>query len=549
VSDTSPAPPRANKKHPFGTPDGARADLEEIMEGFVGIEDEAADLGDPGEDLSARIIVGRMGSGKTLYLRRSQAFAARDRATYADEVRSDLPSTQDVIRVCHRYESHLITEVWTAIWRKALLRALSSHLLFAPALQTVLSFEDRERLTGSYAALLGRPQTPRSPYAEVAEIMHKHGSRTALDRYLRDDRWADLTTHLAAALRTSKPVYFFLDAIDEQFAHAPMYWLKFQEGLFYTVMALLREPGFGARLHVVACVRDIVYSDVLRSEHAGRYRDEPHIRVLNWDKPAIGDLLDAKIANLGTNHRMVPDVEGVPGWLGVREIHNVARGVPELVEDYVLRHTRLLPRDLIEVGNALSREVAAAKAGEARALAADRIRRVVDCAAAGFADMQLRVCANQIVADMMPANAVAQGYSEVYLGDTEYARGVVEILRQVLAAVQTDRFDGLALNRARDEASKRLNDHVRPDSGLDPGLHVLDVLWQHGLLGYEGTGVGGAGDVRFSASLDVNDFHLPLDRRAYVLHPCVAHSLPLHSVGPPVMGSGYRWSADHPEAG
>lgn len=527
---------RFHRKHPFGTPDGARANLKEIMDGFVDIEDEAADLGDPGEDLSGRIIVGRMGSGKTLYLRRSQAFAANDPATYGDEVRSDLPSTQDVIHVCHCYESHLITEAWTRIWRRALLRALSSHLLFAQGLRSALSFEERELLSGPYHALLGRPQAPRSPYAEVAEIVHKYGTRNALDRYLDDDRWADLTTHLAAMLRKSKPMYFFLDAIDEQFAHAPMYWLKFQKGLFYTVMALLREPGFGGRLHVVACVRDIVYSDVLRSEHAGRYRDEPHIRVLNWDRPAIADLLNAKIAALGTAHRMDPAIEGVQGWLGLSEIDNAERGIAELVEDYVLRHTRLLPRDLVEVGNALSREVAAAKAAGAAYLAPDRIRRVVDASAAAFADMQLRVCANQIVADMLPANAVAQGYSDVYLGDTEYARGVMGILREVLGAVRVDRFDGVALNRAREEASRGLADHVRPDSGLDPGLHVLDVLWQHGLLGYEGSGDESA-DVCFSATLDGNDFHLPLDRRGYVLHPCVAHTVTVQSVGAPVLGS------------
>jgi hypothetical protein len=526
-------------RYPFGTPDGARADLKEIMESFVVIDDEAADLGDPSDDLSGRIIVGRMGAGKTLYLRRSQAFAANDRAIYADEVRSDLPSTQDIIQICHGYKSHLITETWTAVWRKALLRALASHLLHAAPLKGALSLEEQHELTEDYAALLGRPQAPRSPSTELAEILHRHQSRTALDRYLRDDRWADLTSRLEMALRRCKPVFFFLDAIDEQFAHAPMYWLKFQAGLFYTVMALLREPGFGGRLHVVACVRDIVYSDVVRSEHAGRYRDEPHIRVLNWDKEAIGGLLAAKIAGLGPRHRMDPDVEGVRGWLGIGEIHNTERDVPELIEDYLLRHTRLLPRDLVEIGNALSREVAGAKARGAVALAPERIRAVVDRAAAGFADVQLRACANQIAADMMPANAVAQGYSEVYLGDTEYARGIVEHLRHVLAALETDRFDGLALYRARMTAATRLSEHVRPGSDHDPGLHVLDVLWQHGLIGYEVAEEDG-GDVRFSSSLAVNDFHLPLDRRAYVLHPCVGHAVPVQSVGAPVLGSGFR---------
>jgi hypothetical protein len=90
--------------------------------------------------------------------------------------------------------------------------------------------------------------------------------------------------------------------------------------------------------------------------------------------------------------------------------------------------------------------------------------------------------------------------------------------------------------REPDRRGQRLKHHVRPDSDLDPGLHVLDVLWQHGLLGYE----QGSGHVRFSASLDVNDFHLPLDRRAYVLHPCVAHTAPVAPVGEPVLMSGHQ---------
>ena len=63
-----------------------------------------------------------------------------------------------------------------------------------------------------------------------------------------------------------------------------MYWLKCQEGLFYQVMRMLRDHKLGGRLHVVICIRDIVMSSVYRSEHAPRYYNEPHIRVLNWDR-------------------------------------------------------------------------------------------------------------------------------------------------------------------------------------------------------------------------------------------------------------------------
>lgn len=524
-------PPR----YPFGNPDGARADLKEVMHGFVGLADESfhAALGDPAEDLSARIIIGRMGAGKTIYLRRSHAMAGADPATYADAVRNDLPSTDDVVDVCHRYEPETVEETWTAIWRRAILRALASHLLFAPSLRESVSFAARERLEEDFAALLGRPTAPRSPYAEVSAIIRKHRSRGSLDRYLKHPQWPDLTWHLSQALRETRPVYFHLDAVDEQFGRAPMYWLKLQKGLFHAVIDLLRDSDFGGRLHVVACVRDIVYSHILRSEHAGRYRDEPHIRVLDWNALAIRQLLIAKIGRLGAFHRMDPDSEDVAGWLGLREIDNPRRNVLEPVEDYLLRHTRMLPRDIVFLGNSLCREVARAKRDGATGLEESTIRRVVGSAAATFADMQLQACANQIAADMMPANAVTQRYAEVYLGDTEYSRGLAEELRKVIRSIGRDRFDAMQLDLARRDAGKRLEAHARPGEERDVGLQVLDVLWQQGLLGYQAA-EGDEDDIRFFARADVTDFHLPMDRLGYVFHSCVAHSIPLEPVGPPV---------------
>jgi hypothetical protein len=504
------------------------------MHGFVGLADESfhAALGDPADDLSARIIVGRMGAGKTIYLRRSHAMVGGDPATYADAVRNDLPSTDDVVDLCHRYEPETVEEIWTAIWRSAILRALASHLLFAPRLRETVGFEARERLETDFSVLLGRPAAPRSPYAEVSTIIRKHRSRGSLDRYLKHSQWPDLTWHLAQALREAPPIYFHLDAVDEQFGRAPMYWLKLQQGLFHAVIDLLRDSDFGGRLHVVACVRDIVYSHVLRSEHAGRYRDEPHIRVLDWNPTAIHELLLAKIDRLGPFHRM-QDGGGVADWLGVAEIDNPRRRLREPVEHYILRHTRMLPRDVVFLGNSLCREVARAKREGATGLPEATVRRVVGNAAAAFADMQLQACANQIAADMMPANAVRQRFSDVYLGDTEYARGLAEELRHVIRSIGVDRFDALRLDLARREAAKRLTPHTRPGHELDVGLQALDVLWQQGLLGYQASD-GDRDDIRFFARTDVTDFHLPLDRLGYVFHSCVAHSIPLDPVGPPV---------------
>jgi hypothetical protein len=522
-------------RYPFGNPDGARADIREVLHGFVGLHDEAfqSALGDPAEDLSARLIVGRLGAGKTMYLRRAFASAEADQATYADAIRNDLPRTEEIIDVTHRLQTSDPGETWSEIWRCAILRALATHLIFVPALRQAVPPIAVGHIEEDFRPLLGRPSAPRSPYDEVAAIIRKHGSRTALDRYLKHPRWPDLRHHLAQALRSSPPVYFHLDALDDRFTQAPMYWLKFQEGLFLRVVDLLRDADFGGRLHVVACIRDVVYSHVLRSENAGRYGDEPHIRVLDWNLDAIRELLNVKIARLGAFHRMDPSVPGVPGWLGVTEIENPSRGIVEPIESYLLRHTRLLPRDVVKLGNSLCREIAKAKGEGATALAPETIRAIVDGSASSFANIQLEASSNQIAADLMPANAVADHYADVYLADRAYQRGIAEELRAIVGAVGRDRFDGLQLEVALREAQRRFAQHVRPEALDDVGRQVLDVLWQQGLIGYQAKRES-FDDVRFFARSDVNDFHLPLNRQAYVFHSCVTHAVPIEPIGPPV---------------
>jgi len=124
--------------------------------------------------------------------------------------------------------------------------------------------------------------------------VNSHNTENHVVRYLEDPAWDDLEDVLAETVRSSRPVFFYLDAVDETFINAPAYWLRCQEGLFLQVMRQLRNPKFGGRLHVVICIRDIVLSSIYRSEHAPRYQDEPHIRVLSWDRDSIEYRVDAQ---------------------------------------------------------------------------------------------------------------------------------------------------------------------------------------------------------------------------------------------------------------
>jgi hypothetical protein len=274
---------------PFGNPDGSRAPIENILSDFVDFRGNPAfgALAAPASDATARVIVGRLGAGKTVYLRRLRTFQAHQESVYADHPEQDPPSTETVVKACVWFPERFLTEKWMRIWSRAILSSLATYLLAHEELKPHLDDEQAELIRRDYGRLLGEFRRPRSIYAELRAIVNGHNNGRRLTEFLEDGAWDDLEDVLAGILRTCPPIFFYLDAVDEEFSQAPMYWLRCQMGLFHQVMRFLRDPRLGGRLHIVISIRDIVMSAVYRSEHAPRYYDEPHIRVLAWDKEAI----------------------------------------------------------------------------------------------------------------------------------------------------------------------------------------------------------------------------------------------------------------------
>ena len=96
---------------------------------------------------------------------------------------------------------------------------------------------------------------------------------------------------------------------------------------------------------------------------------------------------------------------------------NHRRGVTEDLESYLLRHTRLIPRDVVQLGNELCDAVQHAKAVH-EALDPQTIRTAVGKVSKEIADEQLAVCGNHLASDTIPIDAGRQGYSEFYTSGT-----------------------------------------------------------------------------------------------------------------------------------
>ncbi len=493
---------------PFGMADGARASLGDLGRGYV-------EVGDPRSAMrtlrTIRVIVGKKGAGKTLWLRRQHASLAGDRSLYVTDADYTAPLTAEVVRVSQWYPRHLLTEVWSSIWRVALLRTVVSHLT------------TRQRLGPHHlsAPNLWPPfSAPVSLGSQVRDVLGAHHSRRHLESYLLRPEWEQVEQSVGAALHNSPPMYFFFDALDEEFQHAPAYWLAAQKGLYFQLMRVLVDGRFGNRLHVSIGLRDLAYVSMLATEHATRYVDNRHIHVLRWDEAKIGYLLAEKLRGLDNDHLLRPELgPTIKGWLGHAEIPNAVRRTSESLDRYMLRHTRLLPRDVIVMGNSLCRLVTEAKEAGARSVGLPEICATISRAAQLFGREQLAICANQISAELMPADASKHGYDAIYTGTDAsehglaYVAGIEEKLRAALQAVGVDHFG----------PDRMTTLHERLECDFGTASAPLAALWQNGLLGY----VEDDGMPTFYGATEYDELRMPLYRSSYVLHPMGVYALGL----------------------
>jgi len=508
---------------PFGNPDGSRAELADVLRKFVDFQGEAAwgGLATRNDDLSARVIVGRKGSGKTVYLRRLQAGAADEESLYADSIQQGLPTTNEVVKFCQWFPKDVLTEQWMLLWNRAIIRSLVSHILQAKELREHVSEDDLAKFERYYKTIIREVDEVVSIYSQVSEIINSNNSARQVDNYLRDPHWTELEALVGRVVKNCPPVCFYIDAVDEEFAHAPMYWLRCQKGLFYQTMRFLRDSKLGGRVHIVICVRELVISSVYQSEHMTRYLGEPHIRLLKWNKDSVLYFLERKVEMLAREYFAKPNAEkSVENWLGYDYIENTHYDMREPIDQYIMRHTRLLPRDIVIIGNMLCEKYQENMVTGKGVLSQQDIRDVVARAAAHFGNEQLRICASQLASNSMPPHAAQQSFSEFYTGNREYARTIEDDLKKIIMSIGKDRFTKNDLTKA-EELSKEI---------LGNGSDPFSVLWQNGMLGYLADENEGEKYVFYSEDMML-EFKLPRYKGKYVFHPCMVDSVGLKGAG------------------
>lgn len=493
----------------FGEPDGARTDIKELDNDFIDIAFDNNKRSTNETDLRTRVIVGSKGSGKTVYLRRMKSRLAENPAVCITDIQREMPPTEYIIRFGQMFKAENVTEAWSNIWRLAILRSLVSHILKYKSrgynqnldqelVETLLEYE------GKY---FPKYRVARSVYTELKDLLQPNSFKSANDfyKFAFSPEWDDIKQIVSDLLRDRMPLYFFIDSSDDEYAHAPMYWMQCQKGLFYRIMRLLRENIYGNKLHAVICVRDNVLASVYRSEHRTRYMDSDHIKVLRWDELEIKQFLMKKLERLDDSLFEDPKGEhSLQNWLGLSQIDNPNRGIIEEISSYLIRHTRKLPRDIIVMGNRLIdmkmrfNNVSSEERNE-------KVREVVGNCARLFGDELIQICANQMMNNEMPNDAGRNQYSEVYTSSKEFRSTTSHKIHYVLQSLKDEELTWIDLV----ELEKLANDTIWKDCQL------CNTLWQNGALGYI-TPIAGT-DEKIFFDYDYTYFLLPRDKKRYIL--------------------------------
>ncbi|MEI2705359.1 MAG: hypothetical protein V9E89_08865 [Ilumatobacteraceae bacterium] len=519
------------RREPFGNVEGATEDLQRL------VSPGKASLALPDGGLSMRVFAGWKGAGKTVYLKKHREEAARRSARdgfYVSDLLADLPpTTTTVMTLAQSRKRPDLPGLWTRLWRHAIVLSAATHLLFDPKLSSYLAHAPDQFASSSYVRRLSEPIDVYDTFRVLTSSAER---RLSLDS-TEWDRFESLT---ARALEHAPPVSLYVDSIDKEFEAAPSYWMRTQEGLLTALVDLINSHKFGGRLHTTITVRDMVISSIMRSTHASKMLDTGYIRTLNWDPASLRNLVLKKIRELPRTLLVEPEVvkqDSVRAWLGFSKIHNLERGVDEDALDYLIRHSRFIPRDIVDVGNTISREIESYPSS----FNPERFRQIVSRMALKHGREQLFICAQEIAADLLPA-----GLDDLsYFGGMEHLKSMAATLEHVLRSQRTDIItsdDFALLSREIEVEFEQYTINPKLDrSTLVP--IVVDALWHNRVIGYRlSSSRAAAGAYHFYGVNSDSRFDLPSEGVELALHPCMLDAVPglTPSGGTPVIADEHE---------
>jgi hypothetical protein len=508
---------------PFGTPDAANE--QEPEPGYVVLPRLSAHvlLATAEGDSAARVIVGRSGAGKTKHLKELRRRLEQEGTCDLMPLDFGPPNLTPVTRLANEigFSGGVErVEMWRKLWRRAIVRAVIPHLLDEDDRDGSLAATVRQNEGG----LLGSIGGPRSITFEFEQILNENSSPTELRTFIGDDSWHKIDRAVGVALaRRRRPLCFFVDIVEEESAFAPLQWHSCMKGLLRQILRFIRKPlGSGDNLRIYIAIREQTWFE-LGQLMSGILEQHPAVRVLRWQPDALLEFFAQKIVGLPPQYTLqeidpeAPPKEVVAAWLGSPTVPNSARPHQEAASTYILRHTRLIPRDIVVVGNVLAREVSAARQQGRGCVEPKRIQAAVSGSAAAAALEELQWCALEIISNWL--STAEMGEEKLILPDEEARGRLASELAELLRSSSADIIEAGELNELARKADRDLG---RP-------ADFKQILWRHGLIGW---GPSAVGPWNFSHRVGLSSREAPPAEDSYVaMHPALIDAIAISPTG------------------
>jgi hypothetical protein len=501
--------------YPFGIPDAANeAPARSAFVVVDALPDEPGAMRSEIDD-DVRVVVGRIGAGKTRCL-----VEIRERLKGMDDftllpIEHDLPSSTYVTRLAEDLEDEPVErrEIWRKLWRCAIVRAALSHLLHRVPRDDDALNALAERVGEIGPGLVSPSAVPHSIYADFSAILRDNQALAQLRRFLDDPRWDEIEFHFTSTLeaRPSR-LCFFLDTGEEDSSHAPRYWLRCQLGLVRQVLQFAHNAATADKLRIYIAIRDQTWAELAGGRPG--LAQHPRVLELRWGPRSAAGFLAGKIAQLDEELLMASPVRGdaqglVAAWLGVEEMHGGNGGAREPITIYLLRHTRLIPRDIVIVGNLLALEVRTAQARGETEVPLACIHNAVAESARLSAREELQACSLEVIARRLAGAGHAERRSIV--PDEDAASRTLETIKDLLATCGKDVVECRAVEAVDEAAGRR----------FETRFSLSELLWRRGLIGWSDDPAG-------PFSFCVGQAPARLRPQPYAaLHPCLVDELAL----------------------
>jgi hypothetical protein len=518
-----------DKGGPFGDSDASRVDFHKLRTSFINLSNESQTDIDEAIDTSVRVIVGRKGSGKTLYLRSLQDHYRRlnfdsEGTVYITDIDNEPPDTNLIVKITTWFEKNEseADEIWRRIWKVIILRATYSHLFYSQDLSKYTTQKQKAVFIERYKQILPNSKVATSIFSQLTFFLADFNNEVQLKNFLYKEEWGAFESELNVLIKQSPPIYFFLDQLDDDFIHAPYQWLKCQYGLFACIFRFIRNNTFGGRLHIVACLREIVYAYILHTQDGTKYISESKIKVLRWDTQLAKHFLDKKIQLLDDKYFKNPSLpKTVESFFGLEHV-NLKRnnGFIEKPGSYILRHTMLMPRDIINVGNIFCEKRQLNRTLDDEMLLKEAVKYV----ARQIAKEQTVIASILIINKWIYNGVIEDENFDFFINETMIQTVNTELCK-LIKKVGKDRFT----NKLLKNVESKLNAFK-----MDASDKPFNALFLAGLLGYiDKDSDKGSREVFFSESRSTL-FNLPELKKDYVFHSSLIDYLEIKPIGKPV---------------